>query len=126
MFSVIGLTLDQVSTGSLPQVRLADALDYRTTRSEFRFAPGAPIQIFSTEGTDTQALVARTKYKDQGQFLLFLYFNDVAVAACKEMNIPIRIVDRIEERELPARRIAVLERPYLVPTKLPSPRASSR
>ena len=126
MFSVIGLTLDQVSSGSLPQVQLLETLDRRQTKSEFRFAPGPLIQIFSTEGTDTQALVARTKYKDQGQFLLFLYFNDVAVQACNEMGIALRILDRIQDRDLPARRTAILERPYLAPSTAPVPQTSSR
>jgi hypothetical protein len=120
MFNVVGLTLDNISSGLLPQMQLARMLDQRTTKSEFRFAPGPPILIYSTEGTDTQAMVVRSKYKEQGQFILFLYFNDVAVAACKEMGIPIRIVDRIEDSELPARRVAVLDRPYLAPVAAPT------
>jgi|SRR5579863_1072960 len=113
MFSVIGLTLDEVSTGSLPHVHLAKALDNRMTKSNFRLAE--IILVFTTVETDTQGLVARTKYRQQGQFLVFLYFNDVAVEACKEMGIPIRILDRIDEDELPSRRTTVLQRPYLAP-----------
>ena len=113
MFSVIGLTLDEVSTGSLPHVHLAKTLDNRMTKSNFRLAE--IILVYTTVETDTQGLVARTKYRQQGQFLVFLYFNDVAVEACKEMGIPIRILDRIDEDELPSRRTTVLQRPYLAP-----------
>jgi len=113
MFSVVGLTLDEVSSGSLPQVRLTKTLDERMTKSKFRYAE--MILVHTTVETDTQGLVARTKYRGQGQFLVFLYFNDAAVAACKEIGIPLRILDRIDESELPARRATVLERPYLAP-----------
>jgi len=113
MFSVVGLTLDEVSTGSLPHVHLAKTLDNRMTKSNFRLAE--IILVYTTVETDTQGLVARTKYRQQGQFLVFLYFNDVAVEACKEMGIPIRILDRIDEDELPSRRTTVLQRPYLAP-----------
>jgi hypothetical protein len=113
MFSVVGLTLDEVSTGSLPHVHLAKTLDNRITKSNFRYAE--IILVYTTVDTDTQGLVARTKYREQGQFLVFLYFNDAAVEACKEMGIPIRVLDRIEESELPSRRSKVLERPYLAP-----------
>jgi hypothetical protein len=113
MFSVVGLTLDEVSSGALPQVHMARALDTRMTKSNFRYAER--ILVYTTVETDTQGLVARTKYRAQGQFLVFLYFNDTAVAACKEIGIPIRILDRIEESELPSRRSTVMERPYLAP-----------
>jgi hypothetical protein len=113
MFSVVGLTLDEVSTGSLPHAHLAKTLDNRMTNSNFRYAE--IISVYTTVETDTQGLVARTKYRQQGQFLVFLYFNDVAVEACKEMGIPIRILDRIDESALPSRRSKVLERPYLAP-----------
>jgi hypothetical protein len=113
MFSVVGLTLDEVSSGSLPHVRLAKTLDTRLTKSNFRFAE--IILVYTTVETDTQGWAARTKYKEQGQFLVFLYFNDAAVAACKEMGIPIRVLDRIDESALPVRRTTVLERPYLAP-----------
>jgi hypothetical protein len=113
MFSVVGLTLDEVSSGSLPQMRLAKTLDERMTKSNFRYAER--ILVYTTVETDTQGLVARTKYRQQGQFLVFLYFNDAAVKACKEIGIPIRILDLIDECELPSRRATVLERPYLAP-----------
>jgi hypothetical protein len=113
MFSVVGLTLDEVSSGSLPHVHLAKTLDNRMTKSNFRYAE--IILVYTTAEADTQGLVARTKYRQQGQFLVFLYFNDAAVEACKEIGIPIRVLDRIDESELPSRRAKVLERPYLAP-----------
>jgi len=113
MFSVVGLTLDEVSTGSLPHAHLAKTLDHRMTKSDFRYAK--IILVYTTVETDTQGLVARAKYKQQGQFLMFLYFNDAAVEACKEIGIPIRVLDCIDESELPSRRTKVLERPYLAP-----------
>src|ERR1051326_5535204 len=113
MFSVVGLTLDEVSSGSLPHVRLAKTLDARLTKSNFRFAE--IILVYTTIDTDTQGSAARTKYKELGQFLVFLYFNDAAVTACKEMGIPIRVLDRIDESQLPVRRATVMERPYLSP-----------
>jgi hypothetical protein len=119
VFNVVGLTLDQISTGWLPQTQLAHTLEVRTTKSGFRFGPS--ILIYSTEGADTHGMVARTKYKEQGQFLLFLYFNDAAVEACKEMGIPLSIVDRIEDHDLPARCVRVLDRPYLAPIVTPEP-----
>jgi len=105
--------LDEVSSASLPHVHLGRTLDSRMTKSNFRYAER--ILIYTTVETDTQGLVARTKYRQQGQFLVFLYFNDTGVAACKEIGIPIRILDRIEESELPSRRSTVMERPYLAP-----------
>jgi hypothetical protein len=113
MFSVVGLTLDEVSSGSLPHVHLTRTLDGRMTKTNFRYAER--ILVYTTVETDTQGSVARTKYKQQGQFLVFLYFNDAAVEACKEMGIPLRILDRIDESELPSRRATVVERPYLAP-----------
>ena len=113
MFSVVGLTLDEVSSGSLPHVRLSKTLDTRMTKTNFRYAE--KILVYTTVETDTQGLVARTKYRQQGQFLVFLYFNEAAVEACKEMGIPLRILDRIDESGLPYRRATVVERPYLAP-----------
>src|SRR5260221_11073431 len=83
------------------------------TKSNFRYAER--ILVYTTIETDTQGSVARTKYKQQGQFLVFLYFNDAGVEACKEMGILLRILDRIDESELPSRRATVVERPYLAP-----------
>jgi hypothetical protein len=58
-------------------------------------------------------LVARTKYRERGQFLVFLYFNDAAVQICKDAGIALRIVDRVEAGELPFNKETVLERSYL-------------
>ena len=113
MFSVVGLTLDEISSGSLPHAQLAKTLDQRMTKSNFRFAE--MLLVYTTVETDTQGPAARTKYRNQGQFLVFYYFNAAAVEACKEMGISIRVLDRIDESELPARRATVIERPYLAP-----------
>ena len=113
MFSVVGLTLDEVSAGALPHIQLAKTLDTRLTKSNFRYAER--ILVYTTIETDTQALVARTKYRGQGQFLVFLYFNDTAVEACAEMGIKVRVLERIEETGLPSRRATVVDRPYLAP-----------
>ena len=114
MFSVVGLTLEDISSGALPQVRLADALDARRKQNDY--PPGNPRQIavYTINGTDTQGLVARTKYREHG-LLVFLYFNDAAVQACKEMGIPLRILDRVDETHLPANRTTVFECSYLAP-----------
>jgi hypothetical protein len=115
MFAVVGLTLNDISSGDLPQLRLADALDVRLKQSHY--PPGTPkeVAVYTTSSTDTQALVARTKYREQGEFLVFLYFNDAAVQICKEAGIPLRIVDRIDLSELPSNKETVLERSYLAP-----------
>jgi hypothetical protein len=113
MFSVVGLSLDEVASGSLPHVQLAKTLDHRMTKSNYRFTE--MLLVYTTVQTDTQGPAARTKYRHQGQFLVFLYFNDAAVEACKEIGITIRVLDRIDESELPSRRETVLERPYLAP-----------
>jgi hypothetical protein len=60
-------------------------------------------------------LIARTKYREQGEFLVFLYFNDAAVQICKEAGIALRIVDRVEAAALPGNKETVLERSYLAP-----------
>ena len=115
MFAVVGLTLADISSGALPQLLLADALEARS--KQIHYPPGTPtdVAVYTTNATDTQALVARTKYREQGQFLVFLYFNDAAVQICKEAGIPLRIVDRVEGSELPANKDTVLERSYLAP-----------
>jgi hypothetical protein len=115
MFAVVGLTLEDISTGDLPQLRLADALEARS--KQIHYPPGTPtdVAVYTTSATDTQALVARTKYREKGQFLVFLYFNDAAVQICKEAGIALRIVDRVDAGELPANKETVLERSYLAP-----------
>ena len=115
MFAVVGLTLNDISSGDLPQLRLADVLDARL--KQIHYPPGTPteVAVYTTSSTDTQALVARAKYREQGEFLVFLYFNDAAVQICKDAGIPLHIVDRVEDKELPANRETVLERSYLAP-----------
>lgn len=111
MFSVVGLTLEDISTGSLPQVRLAQAIEGRRRQGGSKRQAGERIAVYTTNGTDTQALIARTKYKERGAFYVFLYFSDGAVQVCKEMGIPLHILDSLEEKELPANRQVVLEEP---------------
>lgn len=115
MFYVVGLTLDDISSGALPQVRLADALDACMRQGKARRELTQRIVVYTTEATDTQSLVARAKYKEQGGFLVFLYFSEGAVEICKEFGIPLRVVDRVEERGLPSNRIVVLEHPSVAP-----------
>src|SRR5260370_16600318 len=100
MFSVVGLTLDDVSSGSLPHVHLVKTLDSRLTKSNFRYAER--ILVYTTIETDTQGLVARTKYRQQGQFLVFLYFNDAAVEPSKHLSLPLRIFDPLLKSHLPS------------------------
>jgi hypothetical protein len=108
MFSVVGLTLEDISSGALPQVRLAEVVEAR--RKQARARQGAErIVVYTTNGTDTQALIARTKYKERGSFFIFLYFSDGAVQTCKELGIPLHILDSLEESELPPNRQVVLE-----------------
>src|ERR1700732_4819427 len=116
MFAVVGLTLEDISTGDLPQLRLGDALHARS--KQIHYPPGTPtdVAVYTTSATDTQALVARTKYREKGQFLVFLYFNDAAVQICKEAGVPLPIV--AEVKDLPANKEGVLERSYLAPVSL--------
>jgi hypothetical protein len=115
MFAVVGLTLNDISAGELPQLRLADAIDARL--KQIHYPPGTPteVAVYTNSASDTQALIARTKYREQGEFLVFLYFNDAAVQICKEAGIPLRIVDRVDRSELPSNKETVLERSYLAP-----------
>jgi hypothetical protein len=113
-YSVVGLTLDEISSGSLPQIRLTETLDARMPKGEFKL--GERILVYTNLETDSQALVARTKYRQLGQFLVLLYMNSTAVEACQEMGIALRILDRIDEWQLPPRRTTVIERPYLAPS----------
>ena len=118
MFAVVGLTLNDISSGDLPQLRLAGALEAR--KKQIHYPPGMPtdVAVYTTSATDTQALVARAKYREKGEFLVFLYFNDAAVQICKDAGIPLRIVDRVEDKELPANKEIVLERSYLAPVSV--------
>lgn len=115
MFAVVGLTLENISSGDLPQLRLAEALEARA--KQLHYPPGTPteVAVYTTSSTDTQALVARMKYREHGEFLVFLYFNEAAVQICKDAGIPLRVVDRVPVTELPANKEKVLERSYLAP-----------
>lgn len=116
MFSVIGLTLDDVWSGALPQARLAKALEAMAKEARSRAQAAEPILIYTTDPSDTQGPVARSKYKERGTFLTLLYFNDAAVQACNDLNIPLRILDHIDESGLPARKVVAFEHPALTPT----------
>jgi hypothetical protein len=108
MFAVVGLTLDDISSGSLPQVRLAEVLESRVKGTKGSNQTEQQVIVYAMNGTATQALVARKRYKEQGEFLLFLYFSDAAVQLCKESGIPLRIVEHVSEADLPANREAIV------------------
>jgi len=63
MFAVVGLTLDDVWSGALPQVRLAEALKTRRTQGGSLREPTQSIVIYTTDPADTQGPIARAKYK---------------------------------------------------------------
>lgn len=115
MFFVVGLTLDDVWSGSLPQLRLAAVLEERAKQAKYPPEPPRRVAVYTTDPNDTQGLVARTKYKEKGSFLVFLYFSDGAVQICKEVGIPLRILDQIDEPELPTKKVKVLEHPAVEP-----------
>lgn len=115
MFFVVGLTLDDVWSGALPQVRLAAVLEERSKQAKYPPERPQPVLVYTTDSNDTQGLVARTKYKDKGSFLVFLYFSDRAVQICKEVGIPLRILDQIDEPELPMKRVKVIDHPPAAP-----------
>jgi hypothetical protein len=115
MFTVVGLTLDDVWSGSLPQVRLAEALKARKTQGNSLREGTEPIVIYTTDPNDTQGPIARTKYKERGAFLTLLYFNDAAVGACNEFHIPLRILDHLDEVALPAKKVIAFEHPTVAP-----------
>lgn len=107
----MGLTLQDISSGALPQVRLAELVERRRNQERAKSGPAKRIVVYTTNGTDTQALIARTKYKERGAFFIFLYFSDGAVQVCKELGIPLHILDSLDESELPSNRQVVLEDP---------------
>ena len=115
MFAVVGLTLDDVWSGSLPQLRLAEALKARTTQGNSRREATASIVIYTTDPADTQGPLSRAKYKQQGTFVTLLYFNDAAVGACNEFLIPLRILEHVDESGLPAKRVIAFEHPGVAP-----------
>lgn len=116
MFAVVGLTLDDVWSGSLPQVRLAEALKARATQGNSRRDPTPSIVIYTTDPADTQGPITRAKYKQQGTFVTLLYFNDAAVGACNEFHIPLRILEHVDENGLPAKRVIAFEHPPVAPS----------
>lgn len=115
MFAVVGLTLDDVWSGSLPQVRLAEALKARSPRGNSGREGASSILIYTTDPSDTQGLVARARYKEKGTFVTLLYFNDAAVAACNELHIPLNILEHLDESGLPAKRVIAFEHPSTAP-----------
>ena len=115
MFAVVGLTLDDVWSGSLPQARLAEALKTRSPRGNSRPEATSLILIYTTDPGDTQGPIARAKYKDKGTFVTLLYFNDAAVGACNELHIPLRILEQIDESGLPAKKVIAFEHPSAAP-----------
>ena len=117
MFAVVGLTLDNVWSGSLPQVRLAEALKASSPRGNSGRAATSSILIYTTDPADTQGPVARSKYKEKGTFVTLLYFNDAAVRACNAFHIPLHILEHIDESGLPAKRVIAFEHPPVAAMK---------
>jgi hypothetical protein len=115
MFAVIGLTLDDIWSGALPQVRLAKALEARGKEGPSRIPATQPIVIYTTDPNDTQGPIARTKYKDRGTFVTLLYFSDTAVDACHELHIPLRILEHIDASGLPVKKVVAFEYPSVAP-----------
>jgi hypothetical protein len=115
MFAVVGLTLDDVWSGSLPQARLAEALKARQTQGKSSSVARQSIVIYTTDPADTQGPIVRAKYKEQGTLVTLLYFNDAAVGACNEFHIPLRILEHVDEGGLPARKVIAFEHPSVAP-----------
>jgi hypothetical protein len=115
MFAIVGLTLDDIWSGSLPQVRLAEALKGRRTQGNSLRETTQPIVIYTSDPADTQGPIARAQYKERGTFLTLLYLNDAAVGACHEFHIPLRILDHVEEGGLPAKKVIAFEYPSVAP-----------
>jgi hypothetical protein len=88
MFSVVAITLDDISLGSPPQVRLGEVLESRMKAAGCHYQAGEEITVYAVKATATQTLVPRTQCKEQGEFLLFFYFSDAAVQLCKQHGIP--------------------------------------
>jgi hypothetical protein len=115
MFAVVGLTLDDVWSGSFPQKRLEDALKARKAQGNSGREPTQIIVVYTTDPADTQGPIARAKYKDKGTFLTLLYFSDAAVEACNELQIPLRILERVDESGLPAKKVIAFEHAPVAP-----------
>jgi|SRR5215470_7278371 len=114
MFAVVGLTLDDVWAGALPQARLAEAL--RTRRTRGGSLREQSIVIYTTDPADTQGPIARAKYKARGTFVTLLYLNEAAVEACNECHIPLNILEHIDQSGLPAKKVVAFERSFAAPT----------
>jgi hypothetical protein len=115
MFTIVGLTLDDIWSGSLPQVRLAEALKARETPGNARPKATQPIVIYTSDPADTQGPIVRAQYKERGTFLTLLYLNDAAVGACNEFHIPLRILDQVDAGGLPAKKVIAFEHPSVAP-----------
>jgi len=115
MFAVVGLTLDDIWSGSLPQARLAEALKAGKAPENSRGGAAPSIVIYTTDPSDTQGPIARAKYKEKGTFVTLLYFSDAAVAACNELRIPLRILEQVDESGLPAKRVVAFEHRSVAP-----------
>ena len=113
MFAVVGLTLDDVWAGALPQVRLAAALKARGAQSGSQREQS--IVIYTTDPSDTQGPIARAKYKARGNFVTLLYLNEAAVAACNQFHIPLNVLEHVDASGLPAKKVIAFEHPMLVP-----------
>lgn len=116
MLAVVGLTLDDVWSGSLPQLRLAEAFKAGKTQGNSRNGAAQSILIYTTDPADTQGPIARAKYKEKGSFVTLLYLNDAAVGACNEFRIPLRILEHVDEAGLPAKRVIAFKHPSVAPT----------
>ena len=115
MFAVVGLTLDDVWSGSLPQMRLEKALKARATQGNPGPEATPPIVIYTTDPSDTHGPVTRAKYKDKGTCVTILYLNDAAVRACTDLQIPLCILDHVDEGALPERKVIAFKYPSLAP-----------
>lgn len=115
MFAVVGLTLDDVWSGSLPQVRLAEALKARSARGNPGRGAASSILIYTTDPADTQGPMARAKYKNKGTFVTLLYLNEAAVRACNELHIPLHILEHVDESGLPSKRVIAFEHASVTP-----------
>jgi len=104
MFAVVGLTLDDVWKGALPQMRLAEALKTRGVEGL-----RGSIIIYTTDPADTQGPVARAKYKERGNFVTLLYFNAAAVTACNQFHIPLNVLEQVDASGLPVKKVVAFE-----------------
>jgi len=111
MFAVVGLTLDDVWAGALPQARLAEALKTRVAQGLRE-----SIVIYTTDPADTQGPVARAKYKERGTFVTLLYLNEPSVAACNQFHIPLNVLEHVDAGGLPAKKVVAFEHPAAAPT----------